>query len=89
MDMSNLEQQFAELTENNHRLAETLKIRDAEIRVLRNDVRALSGEVIKCLQEGKSEPYLDLCASISISIMNPGRASPLTSSQVPVGNCFV
>jgi hypothetical protein len=34
-------------------------------------------------------PYLDRCASISISIMNSGSASPLTSSQLPVGNCFV
>ncbi len=52
MDMSNLEQQFAELTENNHRLVEALRIRDAEIGVLRNHVRVLSGEVIKCHQDG-------------------------------------
>jgi serine/threonine protein kinase len=34
-------------------------------------------------------PYPDLCASSSISIISPGSARPLTSSQLPVGNCFV
>ena len=33
--------------------------------------------------------YLALWASSSISIINPGNASPFTSSQVPVGNAFV
>ena len=32
---------------------------------------------------------LQRCASRSISIMNSGSARPLTSSQVPVGNCFL
>jgi hypothetical protein len=33
--------------------------------------------------------YSDLCASISISINCPSIARPFTSSQVPVGNCFL
>ena len=52
MDTSKLEQQFAELREANQRLAETVRIRDAEIGVLRSHVRVLSGEMIKCLQDG-------------------------------------
>ena len=41
------------------------------------------------LRDTTYAPYLDLCASSSISIINSGKASPLTSSQLPVGNCFV
>ena len=36
-----------------------------------------------------ARPYSALWASMSISISWPWTASPLTSSQVPVGNCFV
>ena len=52
MDTSKLEQQFSELMEANQQLAETVRIRDAEIVVLRRHVQLLSGEVIKCLQDG-------------------------------------
>ncbi len=52
MDTSKLEEQFAELRESNQQLAETVRIRDAEIVVLRRHVQVLSGEVIKCLQDG-------------------------------------
>jgi hypothetical protein len=41
-----------------------------------------SGQSLSC-----PTTYLDLCASSSISIMNSGKASPLTSIQVPVGKC--
>ncbi len=52
MDTNQIEQQFAELRESNERLAETVRIRDAEIGVLRSYVKVLSGEIIKCLQDG-------------------------------------
>lgn len=52
MDTSKLEEQFAELRESNERLTETVRIRDAEIVVLRRHVQLLSGEVIKCYQDG-------------------------------------
>ena len=52
MDMSKLEEQFAELRASNERLAEAVKIKDAEIVVLRRHVQLLSGEVIKCYQNG-------------------------------------
>lgn len=52
MDTSKLEEQFAELRESNQQLAETVRIRDAEIVVLRRHVQLLSGEVIKCFQDG-------------------------------------
>ncbi len=52
MDTSKLEEQFAALRESNQQLAETVRIRDAEIVVLRRHVQVLSGEVIKCLQDG-------------------------------------
>ncbi len=52
MDTSKLEEQFAELREANQQLTETVRIRDAEIVVLRRHVQVLSGEVIKCLQDG-------------------------------------
>jgi len=45
------------------------------------------GECHHLLEE--ASPYLDRCASSSISIISSGRARPLTSSQLPVGNCFV
>jgi hypothetical protein len=37
----------------------------------------------------KDSDYFDLCASISISISCPGKASPFTSSQVRVGKFFL
>lgn len=49
---SQIEQQFAELKAENEQLIEASKIRDAEIGVLRGHVQVLSGEVIKCLQDG-------------------------------------
>ena len=52
MDMSKLEEQLAELRASNERLVEAVRIRDAEIVVLRRHVQLLSGEVIKCLQDG-------------------------------------
>ena len=52
MDMNQLEEQFAELRETNEQLTETVRIRDAEIVVLRRHVQVLSGEVIKCYQDG-------------------------------------
>ena len=52
MDTSKLEEQFAELRESNERLAEAVRIRDAEIGVLRRRGQVLSGEVIKYLQDG-------------------------------------
>ena len=52
MDTSKLEEQFAELRESNQQLTETVRIKDAEIVVLRRHVQVLSGEVIKCLQDG-------------------------------------
>ena len=52
MDTSKLEEQFAELRESNQQLAEDVRIKDAEIVVLRRHVQVLSGEVIKCLQDG-------------------------------------
>ncbi len=52
MDTNQIEQQFAELREANQQLTEAVRAKDAEIGVLRNHVRVLSGEVIKCLQDG-------------------------------------
>ena len=51
MDTNQIEQQFAELRKSNQQLAETVRIRDAEIVVLRRHVKVLSGEIIKCLQD--------------------------------------
>ena len=51
MDTNQIEQQFAELRASNERLAEAVRIRDAEIGILRSHVKVLSGEVIKCLQD--------------------------------------
>ena len=52
MDTSKLEEQFAGLRETYQQLTETVRIRDVEIGVLRGHVQVLSGEVIKCLQDG-------------------------------------
>lgn len=52
MDTSKLEEQFAELRESNQQLTEAVRIRDAEIGVLRGHIQVLSGEIIKCHQDG-------------------------------------
>ena len=52
MDTNQLEKQFAELRETNQQLAEAVRVKDAEIRVLRGHIQVLSGEIIKCHQDG-------------------------------------
>ena len=45
--------------------------------------------LLESLTIRRPQPHSAVCASSSISIMNSGRASPLTSSQEPVGKFFV
>ena len=53
MDTSKLEKQFAELRESNQQLAEAVRVKDAEILVLRGHVDMLTGEVIKSRQDSE------------------------------------
>ena len=68
MDTSKLEEQFVELRESNQQLAETVRIRDAEIVVLRRHVQVLFGEIIKCHQDGSY-------AEQAINTFNPSDAN--------------
>ncbi len=40
------------LADANRRLLESVRIKDAELDVLRHQVKVLSGEVLKCRQDG-------------------------------------
>ncbi len=48
---SNIQKTLTELVEINHALVNSVRIKQAEIGVLRNQVQALTGEVIKCQQD--------------------------------------
>ena len=71
---SQIEQQFAAMRATNQQLAETVRIRNVEIGVLRGHIQMLSGEVIKVRQDsGYAEQ------AVSALILN-GSAVPLADT---------